>query len=173
MRPWLVRGFERFVFARRYHERAAAHRREHPNAWEALARALTGLDTPWRVASFLEASLGETTPYRLFDVPRPPAQSFSEGVGNDADYAALALIAFATNGREAYWVSAYGSFEAAPASFCAMKEEDGGWHQISSAGLFGGYARLEEIVDDVVDRRALLVVRDAQMNPTDAWRDSH
>ncbi len=159
----MVWAYERYIFGRSYRRRVEQHRRRYAEEWQRFATALKGLDTPWRVGSFVQASLVESRPFRLFELPNPPAATWLAGEGNAADFAALSQEAFHLNGREAYLVTLYQRQTYAPMMCCAIQEEDGGWHQISTFGMFGGYEDLTELGTDLLDSWTFLVARDGSL----------
>lgn len=168
MRRWSVRIFERHLFNRLYQRRRSAL--EAPRRAEEMRQAVQGLDTLWRVATYVESLIDEEAPSSLFDVPNPPEWVFEQRRGNAADYAHLAQTVLALGGKEALFCSVYDRGSRQKQVVCAL-QDSGSWHHISLQGMFSMYDSLTEIADDLFPDWSLLVARDARLRIV-TWQDA-
>lgn len=160
MRRWTIRLFERYAFRPLYHRRRRGA--GEPARAEALAQVVQGLDTLWRVATFVESAIDEAIAGGLWDVPNPPEAVLAQRRANPSDAAHLAQTLLAIGGKEALLLSVYdGGFEEKQV-VCAV-EEAGSWHHISHQGMFSMYDALTDIADDLYADWSMLVARDPKM----------
>lgn len=163
-----IKTFERYLFHRIYQGQAKKVTEE---SREALKLAAGGLDTPWRVAAYIEAHLNEGPNLKPFRVPEAPEKVWAQKSGNAADYARLAQKMLSLNGRGAWFVTVYSRTEPLPQAVCAVREEgEEGWHHISNLGMFGMYISLEEVAHDLFADWWLMVVRNDAMEIAD-WQE--
>ena len=168
MRRWSIHLFERYFFSRLYERRRSAL--AEPDKAEELRQAVQGLDTLWRVATYVESLIDQEAPSSLFDVPNPPEWVLAKRRGTASDYAHLAQTVMALGGKEALFCSVYDRRSREKQVVCAVQDA-GTWHHISLQGMFSMYGALTEIADDLIPDWGLLVARDAQMRIV-LWQDA-
>lgn len=157
------RLFERYGYRRAFLRRAA--QRATPDAWpESFRGVVQSMDTPFRLAGFMEENLLERGQTRLFDVPQPAIVTWQEGGGNSADWARFALEVFAWHDYEAYLFTLLHAKRCDAQMVCVVHEPSaGGWFHLSPLGIFGIYEDWEELADDLFADWGIRFVRDVDM----------
>ena len=108
------------IVAHIFGERRSARR---PTPWpESFQGVVRSMDTPFRLAGFMEENLLERGQTRLFDVPQPAVVTWQEGGGNSADWAQFALEVLAWHGYEAYLFTVLHARRCEAQMVCVVKE---------------------------------------------------
>lgn len=164
----MIHLFERHLFHRLYERRRVALGETASSL--AAHGSVHGLDTLWRVATFVETAIDHEEPGSLWDIPRPAGWTLEARRATPSDAALLAQAVLAVNGREGLLFTVYDRARRAKQVVCAV-QESGMWHHISSQGLFGIYGELREIAEDLCGEWSLYVARDPKMRIV-AWQSS-
>lgn len=164
MALWMLRLFERYGYRRAFERER--RRRGAAGPWPAhFAARVSSLDTPIRLAGFMEEELRELGELRLFDVPKPAVATWEAGGGNSADWARFAQEVLSWHGAEALLFTVAKEAPLRVQVACAVRDEDtGGWWHLSNLGLFGLYADWEEVADDLLPGWQVRFVRDRDLN---------
>lgn len=155
--------------------------------WRAYCREIEELDTPWRLASWMDAHLTESPRARWLDPPAPPEMTWARREGGPADFAAFAVAAMTAHHIPARFVTVMApplgrhrtlrpsdmiDDPLAPEAVrephlwhghvvCAIQDQEtGGWFHLSNWGMFGVFAHLDELAADVSPRWGAYVMRD-------------
>lgn len=164
--------------------------------YQAYRRDIEELDTPWRLASWIDAHLMESRQARWIDPPQPAEMTWARREGGPADYAAFALAVMAAHNIPARLVTVMapplgpkGTLRPSdmiddPLALSAVREphlwqghvvcaiqdeETGGWFHVSNWGLFGVFADMDEVAADVSPRWGAYVMRDPSFHLI-GWR---
>lgn len=157
--------FERFLFARSYARKAQEGRRRWRPEMGRFADVRASLDTPWRVAAFMEGELREEGPMRAFQVPRPAEVTWQRACGHAGDYARFAQEILHHHGYETRYILLLRSRPLRGHVVCAVRDPNSqGWFHLSTHGLFGLYAELDELFEDVQPMWELVSERDVELN---------
>ena len=136
-----------------------------------LRQAVQGLDTLWRVATYVESLIDQEAPSSLFDVPNPPEWVLAKRRGTASDYAHLAQTVMALGGERGALLFCFPIRRSKEKQVVSAVQDAGTWHHISLQGMFSMYGALTEIADDLIPDWGLLVARDAQMRIV-LWQDA-
>ncbi len=161
------RLFQRYGYRRAYLRRAG--RQGAPDAWpESFQGLVRSMDTPFRLAGFMEENLFERSQTRLFDVPQPAVVTWREGGGNSADWAQFALEVLAWHGYETYLFTVLHARRCEAQTVCVVKDPgSAGWFHLSPLGIFGLYEDWEALADDLLAEWGMRFVRDVYMRLVD------
>ncbi|GEM_PF-2877632 len=168
MRRWTVELFEKRAFRPLYQWRLK--RQQDPARAKALSQEVQGLDTLWRVATYVEAAIDEALPGSLWEVPSPPEAVLTSRRATPSDAAHLAQSVLALCGKESLLLTVYDGRFQEKQVVCAV-EEAGSWHHISLQGMFSMYDAVTEIADDLHPGWSLLVARDPKMRIV-TWKNA-
>lgn len=163
MATWSMRTFERYAFHRLYARQARrlAADGDWPPAFAALA---SSLDTPIRLAGFMEETLREQGELRLFDVPKPAVVTWREGGGHAADWARFAQEVLVRHGYQAVYLTLTKASPLLLQVVSAVYDPASqGWFHLSNLGLFGLYGDWDELSDDLLPDWEHRFVRDDAM----------
>lgn len=160
---WAFRFFERFRYRRSFFRQAA--RLGASDTWpENFLGLVQSLDTPFRLAGFMEENLHEQGQVRMFDVPKPAIITWQQKGGNSADWARFALEVLVHHGYEAFLFTALRRNRLEAQIVCIVKDPaSDGWFHLSNLGMFGVYPDWDALASDLFADWGIRFVRDIDL----------